>query len=548
MRWKLALLLLIGALAPMAGNAQVTSQRIEQSASEPQNWLTFSGTYSGQRYSTLTQINQVNVKDMEQKWIVQDQVPGAWESNPLVVNGIMYLTERPNDVMAVDARSGKLYWLYRWTPDPGSRVCCGSENRGVAILGDTLYVGTLDAHLIALDSKTGKPVWNTTVADFKSGYSVTMAPLIVHDKVIVGVGGGEFGIRGFVAAFDPKTGKEIWRFYTIPGPGDPGFESWNGDDWKTGGAPVWNMGSFDPALNLVYFGTGNPGPDWNPAQRPGDNLYSDSVLALDPDTGKLKWHFQFTPNDGNDYDSTQVPVLADMDWNGKPAKVMMWANRNGFFYVLDRETGKFLRGAPFVKVNWASGLDANGRPIQTPQGPGQPTYPGNQGGTNWYPPAYSPRTGLFYFSAWENYGSIYRREQADYQPGRNFAGGGAGAILPVPGAATLGQARRGPIDNWTSEMGTGALVAMDPKTGKRAWSFLQYDVTNSGNLVTASDILFAGGNEGYFYAFDAKTGKLLWKSYLGGPVLNTPITYQVGGKQYVSVIAGNVLATFGLRD
>jgi alcohol dehydrogenase (cytochrome c) len=548
MRWKLALILLLGALAPMAGNAQVTSQRIEHAASEPQNWITYSGTYSGQRYSTLTQINQANVKDLEQKWLIQDQVPGAWESNPLVVDGIMYVTQRPNDVMAVDTRTGKFYWLYRWTPDPGSRVCCGSENRGVAMLGDTLFTGTLDAHLIALDSKTGKPIWNTTVADFKSGYSVTMAPLIVHDKVIIGVGGGEFGIRGFVAAFDPKTGKEIWRFYTIPGPGEPGFESWNGDDWKTGGAPVWNIGTYDPSLNLVYYGTGNPGPDWNPAQRPGDNLYSDSVLALDPDTGKLKWHFQFTPNDGNDYDSTQVPVLADMDWNGKPTKVMMWANRNGYFYVLDRETGKFLRGVPFVKVNWASGLDANGRPTQTPQGPGQPTYPGNQGGTNWYPPAYSPRTGLFYFSAWENYGSIYHREQAEYQPGRNFAGGGAGAILPVPGAATLGQARRGPIDNWTSEMGTGALVAMDPKTGKRAWSFPQYDVTNSGNLATASDILFAGGNEGYFYAFDAKTGNLLWKSYLGGPILNTPITYQVDGKQYVSVIAGNVLATFGLRD
>ena len=548
MRRKLALFVLLAGLVPMAAGAQVTSQRIEHADSEPQNWITYSGTYTGQRYSKLTQINQANVKDLEQKWIVQNQVPGAWESNPLVVDGIMYVTERPNDVMAVDARTGKLFWLYRWTPDPGSRVCCGSQNRGVAILGDTLYVGTLDGHLIALDAKTGKLVWNTTVADFSSGYSVTMAPLIVHDKVIVGVGGGEFGIRGFVAAFDPKTGKEIWRFYTIPGPGEPGFESWKGDDWKTGGAPVWTMGSFDPGLNLVYFGTGNPGPDWNPAQRPGDNLYSDSVLALDPDTGKLKWHFQFTPNDGNDYDSTQVPVLADMDWNGKPTKVMMWANRNGFFYVLDRETGKFLRGAPFVKVNWASGLDANGRPIPTPQWPGMPTYPGNQGGTNWYPPAYSPRTGLFYFSAWENYGSIYHREQADYQPGRNFAGGGAAGIQPAPGAPTLGQARRGPIDNWTSEVGTGALVAMDPKTGKRAWSFLQYDVTNSGNLVTASDVLFAGGNEGFFYAFDAKTGKVLWKSYLGGAVLNTPITYQVDGKQYVSVIAGNVLATFGLRD
>ncbi len=548
MRRIFLLLFLLAGFFPAAVTAQVTSQRIQNAAGEPGNWLTYGGTYSNQRYSSLTGITQGNVKNLEQKWIVQNQVPGAWESNPLVVDGIMYVTQRPNDVMAVDARTGKLFWLYRWTPDPAARVCCGSNNRGVAMLGDTLFMGTLDAHLIALDAKTGKPIWNIAVADVKLAYSITMAPLIVHDKVLVGVGGAEFGIRGFIAAFDPKTGKELWRFYTIPGPGDPGFESWTGDAWKTGGGSVWTMGSFDPALNLVYFGVGNPGPDWNPAQRPGDNLYSDSVVALNPDTGQLKWHFQFTPNDGYDYDSTQVPVLADMDWNGKPTKVMMWANRNGFFYVLDRETGKFLRGAPFVKVNWASGLDANGRPIQTPQGPGQPTYPGNQGGTNWYPPAYSPRTGLFYFSVWENYGSIYRREEAVYQPGRNFAGGGATGLAPAPGAPTVGIGRRGPIDYWTSEVGSGATVALDPKTGQRAWTFPQYDMTDAGMLVTASDILFTGGREGYFYAFDARNGKVLWKTNLGGSIVNTPVTYQVDGKQYVTVISGNILATFGPRE
>ena len=547
MQGKLPFFLLLGALLPMAAIAQITSQRIENAAGEPQNWVTYSGAYSGQRYSTLTQINQSNVKDLEQKWVVQDQVFGTWESVPLVVDGIMYLTERPNDVMAVDARTGKLFWIYRWTNDPGMRTCCGSQNRGVAILGDTLYMGTLDAHLLALDSKTGKLIWSIAVAEFKDGYSLTMAPLIVHDKIIMGTAGGEYGIRGFIAAFDPKTGKELWRFNTIPAPGEPGSESWRGDDWKSGGGSVWNAGSFDPALNLVYFGIGNPGPDWNPAQRPGDNLYSDSALALDPDTGKLKWYFQFSPNDCCDYDSTQVPVLADMDWNGKPTKVMMWANRNGFFYVLDRETGKLLLGSPFVKVNWASGLDAKGRPILTPVDAGQPTYPGNQGGTNWYAPAYSPRTGLFYFSAWENYGSIYRRDAVEYQPGRSFEGGGFIGIQPVPGAPTVSSVRRSPINSWTNESGNGATVAMDPKTGKRVWSFTQYDVTNSGNLVTASDILFAGGNEGYFYAFDARTGDLLWKVNLGGAVINAPITYEVDGKQYVSVIAGNILATFGLR-
>jgi alcohol dehydrogenase (cytochrome c) len=551
MRRILSGLVLVFALGFMAGrgaDAQVTSQRMEHAASEPQNWIVYGGGYDNQRYSNLKQITPGNVKNLEQKWVLQNQVPGAWESNPLVVDGIMYVTERPNDVMALDAKTGKMFWIYRWTPDASARVCCGSNNRGVAILGNTLFVGTLDAHLIALDSRTGKPLWNIAVADVKDAYSITMAPMIVKDKVVVGIGGGEFGIRGFIAAFDPKTGKELWRFYTIPGPGEPGFETWSGDSWKTGGAPVWSMGAFDPTLNLVYLGTGNPGPDWNPAQRPGDNLYSDSVVALDPDTGKLKWHFQFTPNDGYDYDSTQVPVLADMDWNGKPAKVMMWANRNGFFYVLDRVTGQFLQGQPFVKVTWASGLDKNGRPIQTPAAEGQPTWPGNQGGTNWFPPAYSPRTGLFYFSAWENYATIYRREKAEYQPGRNFSGGGGAGLTPVPGAPTVGIGRRGPIDYWTNEVGSGATVAMDPHTGKRVWSFPQYDVTDAGMMTTATDLLFTGGREGYFYAFDAKAGKLLWKTNLGGSIVNAPVTFEIDGKQYISIISGNSLSTFALRD
>ena len=544
---RMTLFLLALLALPLAAAAEVTSQRLEHAGAEPQNWLMYSGTYNSQRYSGLAQVNKANVKKLELQWVVQDQVPGVWQSNPLVVDGVMYLTQRPNDVMAVDAKTGKHFWVYRWTPDPGSRVCCGSNNRGLAMLGDTLFMGTLDAHLIAIDAKTGKPVWNITVADFKAAYSITMAPIIVKDKVIVGVGGGEFGIQGFVVAYDAKTGKELWRFNTIPKPGEPGSETWSGDSWKTGSAPIWTMGSYDPALNLVYFGTGNPGPDWNPAQRSGDNLYSDCAIALDPDTGRMKWHFQFTPNDGYDFDATQIPVLADITWKGKPLKAMLWANRNGFFYVLDRVTGQFLSGTPFVKVNWASGLDANGRPIQTPPPADVPVYPGNQGGTNWYPPAWSPRTGLFYFSVWENYASLMRREEVTYEPGRNFTGGGSAGVPPVPGASTIGLARRGPIDNWTSEVGTGATVALDPKTGKRVWSFPQYDVTTAGNLVTASDILFTGGNEGYFYALDAKSGKQLWKASLGGPIVMAPVTYAVDGRQYVSVIAGNVLATFALR-
>lgn len=534
------------ALPLAAGAANVTPQRLERAAAEPQNWLMYSGTYDSHRYSTLKQINKANVKNLKLQWAVQNEVSGVWQSNPLVVDGIMYLTQRPNDVMAIDARTGKHYWIYRWTPDSAARVCCGSNNRGLAMLGGTLFMGTLDAHLIAVDARTGKPVWNVAVADAKQAYSITMAPLVVKNMVIVGVGGGEYGIRGFVAAYDAKTGRELWRFNTIPLPGEPGSETWSGDSWKTGSAPVWTMGSYDPALNMVYFGTGNPGPDWNPAQRPGDNLYSDCVIALDPDSGKLKWHFQFTPNDGYDFDATQIPVLADIDWEGKPLKAMLWANRNGYFYVLDRTTGKFLNGTPFVKVNWASGLDTNGRPIQTPPDVGQPVYPGNQGGTNWYPPAFSPRTGLFYFSVWENYASVQRREEVRYQPGRNFTGGGVAGVPPVPGAPTLGLARRGPIDSWTSEVGNGATVALDPKTGRRVWSFPQYDVTTAGLLTTASDIVFTGGNEGYFYALDGNSGKLLWKASLGGPIVMAPITFAVDGRQYLSVIAGNVLAAFAL--
>ncbi|HXD21144.1 MAG TPA: PQQ-dependent dehydrogenase, methanol/ethanol family [Vicinamibacterales bacterium] len=535
-------------LASLELHAQVTADRIRRSSSEPRNWLTYGGSYTSQRYSLLNQITPANVGRLESKWVLQNQVFGAWQATPLVVDGVMYVTQRPNDVLALDAKTGRVFWLYRYTPSPDARVCCGSNNRGVAILGDTLFMGTLDAHLVAIDAKTGRQLWNTTLADVKLAYSVTLAPLVVKDKVIVGVGGGEFGIRGFIAAFDAKTGKEAWRFYTIPGPGENGHDSWKGEAWKNGGGSVWVTGSFDPDLNLTYWGVGNPGPDWNPDQRPGDNLYTDSVVALDADTGALKWHFQFTPNDAYDYDSVQVPVLVDMNWRGPAAKLMLWANRNGFFYVLDRVTGRFLSGTPFVKVNWASHLDERGRPVQTPQPPGSPTWPGNQGGTNWYPPAYSPRTELFYFSVWENYASIYRKETVEYQPGRNFSGGGFTVLTPVPGAPGVGIGRRTPINNWTNEVGSGAVIAVDPRTGERKWKFDQFDVTDSGLLTTASDLLFTGGREGYFYALDARSGAMLWKASLGGQVVAAPITFEIDGRQYVSVISGHTLVTFGLRD
>jgi alcohol dehydrogenase (cytochrome c) len=534
-------------LAGAAAAQQVAPERIVRAADEPANWLTYSGGYSSQRHTALREITRQNVRNLEQQWVLQGQVLGAWQSSPLVVDGIMYLTQRPNDVLALDAKTGRVFWQYRYNNSTDQRVCCGANNRGLAIHGDKLFMGTLDAHLIAVDARNGQPLWNTTVADSKLAYSVTMAPLVIKDKVIVGTGGGEYGIRGFIAAYDVETGKEAWRFNAIPSPGEPGSETWSGDDWEHGGASVWITGSYDPELNLTYWGIGNPGPDWNPDQRPGDNLYSDSVVALDADTGELKWHFQFTPNDAYDYDAVQIPVLVDMEWRGALRKLMLWANRNGFFYVLDRMTGEFLQGTPFVKVNWASGLDAKGRPIQTPQPPGAPTWPGNQGGTNWYSPSFSPRTQLFYFSAWVDYASYFRREEQMFELGRNYAGGGHRVVTPVPDSPGVAIGRRTPINNWTDAVAHGEVIALDPRTGEQRWSFRQYDVTDSGIMTTATDLLFTGGREGYFHALDARTGALLWKASLGGQIVNAPISYEIDGRQYIATISGNNLVAFALR-
>ena len=534
-------------LAAAQVEAQISYERIRQAEDEPESWLTYNGSYMSQRYSRLAQINQDNIGDLELRWLLQNQVFGAWQSTPIVADGVMYLTERPNSIMAVDPRTGRVFWKYVHTPADNALVCCGANNRGVAVLDDRVFMGTLDARLVAVDRINGKLLWDIEVGDVNLAYSVTMAPLAVKEKIIVGVGGGEFGIRGYVAAFYAETGELAWKTYTIPGPGEPGHETWEGEDWQYGGAPVWITGSFDPEENLTYWGVGNPGPDWNAAQRPGDNLYSDSVIALDADSGELRWHFQFTPNDGYDYDAVQVPVLADMEWRGEQRKLMFWANRNGYFYVLDRSDGEYLLGNPFVRVNWSSGLDANGRPIPTPQPDGMPTWPGNQGGTNWYPPSWSPRTELFYFSAWEDYATIYEPEESEYVPGRAFLGGGFDVLTPAPGAPGVGIGRTNPINNWTDEVGHASLKALDPRTGEEVWEFEQFDVSDSGMLSTAADMLFTGGREGYIHALDAVSGELLWKRNLGGQIVMAPITYMVDGVQYLSFISGHVLAAFALR-
>jgi alcohol dehydrogenase (cytochrome c) len=520
----------------------VPFERILRSNQEPQNWLTYSGNLNSQRYSGLTQISPENAADLVLKWVFQSRSLDKHEVTPLVVDGVMYTIQSPNDVIALDAATGKTIWQYSHKPSEGTRnPCCGNLTRGVAILGDKLFLAGLDAKMVALDAKTGKELWNVEVADYKQQYAMTVAPLVVKDKVITGVAGGEHGVRGFLAAFDVNTGKEVWRFYTVPGPGEPGYETWLGKDGKPndsylhGGAPIWVTGSYDPETNLTMWGTGNAGPDYNGDNRIGDNLYSSSVIAVDADTGKLKWHYQFSPHDEFDWDATQVPVLADIALNGSPRKVLMWANRNGVFYVLDRTNGQFLSGTPFVKANWLTGFDEKGRPTRAPEilptAEGTLVYPGNQGGTNWYNPSFSPVTGLFYIPAWENSSSVYRKgeEPPEFHDGQSFTG--------------QSPARGGTTDDVFS-----SIIAMDPKTRQRKWTFrMSAPSTEGGVLTTASNVLFAGGRDGQFIALDARDGRLLWDTNLGPSVSAGPMTYMVNGKQYVSVQCGMALYTFVLK-
>jgi len=520
----------------------VPFERILHANQEPQNWLTFSGNLNSQRHSPLTQISPANASDLTLKWVFQSRSLDKHEVTPLVVDGVMYTIQSPNDVIALNAATGKTIWQYSHKPAEGTRnPCCGNLTRGLAILGDKLFLAALDARMIALDAKTGKELWNTQVADHTQQYAMTVAPIVVKDKVISGVAGGEHGVRGFLAAYDVNTGKEVWRFNTVPGPGEAGYETWLGKDGKPndsylhGGAPIWVTGSYDPETNLTMWGTGNAGPDYNGDNRVGDNLYSSSVIAVDADTGKLKWHYQFSPHDEFDWDATQVPVLADINFQGRPRKVMMWANRNGVFYVLDRTTGQFLSGKSFVKTNWYTGFDEKGRPMRAPgilpTLEGTLVYPGNQGGTNWYNPSFSPVTGLFYIPAWENSSSTYKKgeDPPEFHDGQSFTGQGPG--------------RGGAADDVF-----GSIIAMDPNTGDRKWTFkLAAPSPEGGVLTTASNVLFAGGRDGQFVAVDARDGKLLWETNLGPSVSAGPMTYMVNGKQYVTIQCGSALYTFTLR-
>lgn len=513
----------------------VSYQSLLNAQQDSGNWLTYSGQYHSQRFSKLKQINDKNAGQLRLKWVRQFPIAEAFECSPLVVDGVMFVTLPENKVWALDAATGLPYWKYEYELPQRLAICCGKINRGVAIHGDTLYMGTLDAQLVAIDAISGNEKWKIAVAESGTGHSITGAPLVVKDMIITGIAGGEYGIRGFLDAYDLETGARRWRTHTIPGPDEDGHDTWEGDSWKIGGAPTWMTGSYDPDLNLLYWGVGNPGPDWNGEVRKGDNLYSDCVLALDADTGEIKWHFQFTPHDVHDWDACQVPVLVDTNVQGKPRKLLLWGNRNGFYYVLDRQTGEYLHGSAFAEQTWAKGLDSKGRPIRVPNmlpsKEGVVVSPDVSGAANWWSPSYSPITNLFYLMAFDGSCEYFIGEEPEYIPGRPYLGG-------------TGMSNE--FLELTDSKFVSAVRALEPTTGKLRWEYKVQPKSTSGLVSTAGNLVFGGTRQGYFFALDATTGKELWTVNVGGWVHAAPITYIADGEQRVSIAAGSALFTFGL--
>ena len=526
--------------APVPGG--VTYERLLNARAEPHNWLMYWGDYQGTHYSSLKNIDPTNVMRLRAAWSAPVPGDSVSESTPLVIDGVMYSTSGGNTrtVTAMDARTGRQIWRYtrqQKVRNPGETDVV---NRGVAVLGHRLFVGTNDAALVCLDARTGLPLWEVQVADTMEGFNITSPPLVVKDKIIVGHAGGEYAIRGFLDAYD-VTGKRLWRFYTIPAPGEFGSDTWKGESWKTGGGGTWLTGTYDPDLNTLYWPVGNPAAMTDRSGRgDGDNLFTDSVVALDPDTGQRKWHFQFTPNDGHDWDSTEDMVLVDRPWRGQPRKLLLHADRNGHFYVLDRTTGEFLSGTPFIYQNWNKGFDAKGRPMPIPGSNSSPegsflVYPTPGGATNYQAPSYSPITGLFYV-AYSEAGAHYVSAPQVPEKGKEWLGNAPGRGAPPS---------RGPNDPAPN----AGIKAIDPDTGKTVWDFKLFQGSlGNGVLATAGGLLFASSRDGNVIALDAKTGKRLWHYQTGGNHAASPISYAIDGRQYVALTAGNVLYSFSLPE
>jgi alcohol dehydrogenase (cytochrome c) len=506
----------------------ITTRDLLEGYKNPSRWPMFSGDYSGQRHSPLTQITPENAHRLAAQWAFQTGIipRRGFEGTPLVADGVMYLTGPFNNAWALDARTGRPFWRYRRElPNDLTYGNISPVNRGFGLLGDRLFMLTLDAHLVALDARTGTVLWDSVLADYKIGYAATGAPLVVKDKVIVGISGGDFPTRGFIDAYDPKSGARLWRFYTVPGPGEPGSETWPAADvMARGGGATWVTGSYDPDLNLLYWGTGNPNPLYYGEDRKGTNLYTTSIVAIDADTGRLKWTFQFTPHDTHDWDSTHVPVLADLTIGGQPRKVVMMANRNGFFYVFDRATGKLLVGKPFSDTTWARELDSEGHPIVVNDG-SKGCLPDQWGSTNYMPPSFDPVRRLFFVTV--------RETCAEYLPVKEDI---------VPGKiSNSGSVRR------DAEHSYGVLRAIDPTSVARKWEFKYPTPTMAGVMSTASGVVFAGDNEGNFMAFAARTGKNLWFYPTGSPIWGAaPMTYMIDGRQHVLIGSGTTITAFAV--
>jgi alcohol dehydrogenase (cytochrome c) len=520
------------AAAAAPGAQTIAARDLVDGLTHASRWLMNSGDYSSQRHSPLTQITPANVATLAPIWKFQTGLGfgrnAKFEATPVAIDGTLYLTGLYNNAWALDGHTGRVLWHYERALPRDLRVCCGMVNRGFAVLGDRLFMTTLDAHVMALDIKTGAPIWDVPLVDYRLGYASTAAPLVVKNMLIVGMAGGEFATRGFLDAYDLRDGKRLWRFYTIPEPGEPGGDSWPAGHYQRGGGPTWITGSYDPDLNLVYWGVGNPNPDFYGGNRHGDNLYTASVIALDADTGRLRWHFQFTPHDQHDWDANQIQVLADLPIGGRVRKTLITANRNGFFYVLDRTNGAFIQAKPYVTTTWAKAVDNKGRPIEEPnQRPtpeGVRTCPDLAGGSSFTSPSFDAARRLFFVSARETcqvFTSIAPPE--NYQLGDMEMGGGS--------------RNRG---------GTGALRAIDPVTLARKWEVPYSQPSYSGVLSTASGLVFAGDGSGTLMAVNADTGQVLWTYDLDGAIWGAPSTVMIGNRQVVLMPAGQTLTAFAL--